>query len=390
MKFLESTTVKSNIMLRQIFNHKFIFIAAILLILICSNSLQIHAKKSEDLTTDVVLLGLDGISYDVMTEMYNGGYFRSFHAPIPMIATFPSISDPNWAQLVNVPPEESYTKAHFYMKYQDSHGIGHEVGNVLKHLTSPPEYEKRFDYKAENFVEHFASVALMKESAQYWIDDLEKHLLEQTKPQSFRSAFIFSTDLLSHTSGKAEIIKYLKLVDEKLTDIQKKYVQKFSHKLDYIIVSDHGNYYTKPKHIDFKTPLEDAGWKWQTALNKPTDFAFVAPEIISFGAFYVLPGSEVKFATDISKVTGVHVALAVAKPNVIRVYYSTDQKSDQKSDQKTENITEITIDPDKQTVPMRLLRGKIPFIKLHCLKIKNLFRGMPIFKKLLITNFPTP
>jgi len=54
----------------------------------------------------ILLIGLDGISYQTLSKMHEGGYFREFSTHIPMVATFPSISDPNWATIRNVKPEK--------------------------------------------------------------------------------------------------------------------------------------------------------------------------------------------------------------------------------------------------------------------------------------------
>lgn len=333
------------------------------------------SSMAEDKKSDLVLIALDGIGYDTLTEMYSGGYFRNFQRPIQMIATFPSISDPNWAQLINAPIEEGYTKAHFNPNYKDKNGVGQEVGSVLKHLTAPPAYEKKFDYKADDFIEHVAGVALMRESAEYRIDDLQKSLLEKSKPKHLSTAFIFSTDLLSHTEGKQSIIRYLKKLDKKLLNLRSEYLKKFNRTLDFIIVSDHGNFFTKPKHIDFKKTLEKNNWFWKPSLNKTNEYAFVAPEIISFGAFYTLPGSEQKFALDISKVAGVHTALALEKENVIRVY------------NKGVNITEIEIDPKKETVSYKVIQGHDPFEQIQLFKNKKMTWD-EYFEKTLKTDYP--
>ncbi len=311
-------------------------------ILFLTIPLQSTAVKIQD--SDLLMVGFDGIGYETVMEMYRGGYFRDFQPPIPMVATFPSISDPNWAQIMSAPVEPSYTKAHFLMSYKDRNGVGKEVGNILKHITYTPAFEKKFNYKTESPLEHAMNVVWTKTTAHYWIDDLERTLLEQKNPKSPFSAFVVNTDFISHVSGKKETLKYLKFTEGKLKDLRKKYHEKFKRTLDFIIVSDHGNDWVEPKGIDLK-PLEKFGWHWNSQLAKPTEYAFVAPEIIAFGAFYVLPKQEKKFAQDLAKLKGIHVTLALEKENVINVYSKS-------------GATQISINPEKRKVGYKVLRGE--------------------------------
>src|SRR5262245_11826840 len=69
-----------------------------------------------------LLLALDGISFDHFKKMQEGGYFRSFKPVAPMVATFPSISDPNWAKIMRTPLEVSFTKEHFDQNLKDGKG----------------------------------------------------------------------------------------------------------------------------------------------------------------------------------------------------------------------------------------------------------------------------
>lgn len=335
-------------------------------------------SHSSDLpkSSDVLLLGFDGIGYETVMEMHRGGYFRAFERPIPMVASFPSISDPNWAHIMNTPVEPGYTKAHFFMGFKDKNGTGKEVGNVLKHITYTPGYEKKFDYKSASTLEHVMNVMWIKTTAHYWIDDLEKTLLDQKNPKSVYSAFVINTDFLSHVSGKKEILKYLKFVDEKVKDVRAKYLKKFGRTLDVVVVSDHGNEWVESKGIDLKS-LEQKDWHWNSKLSKNSDFAFVAPEIIAFGAFYVLPKQENKFAQELAKVKGVHVALALEKENVINVY-------------SKKGVTQVTADPVKRTVAYKVVSGEDPLEQINLFK-KRKSAEMPwdeYFYNSQSTNYP--
>src|SRR4051812_49296828 len=87
-----------------------------------------HSLDSNHPPTTLVL-GLDGVGYYVFKKLQDGGHFRNFRSVSPMLASFPSISDPNWALIVKAPPEESFTKEHFDTK------SGSVVGSLLDHLS---------------------------------------------------------------------------------------------------------------------------------------------------------------------------------------------------------------------------------------------------------------
>jgi len=148
-----------------------------------------------------LILNLDGIGYDIFKQMQDGGYFRNFKRPSPMLATFPSISDPNWARLFKVPVEKGYTKAYFDPQLKTKDGKGKIIGGLIHHLSHMPEYEKIFHLKPEGFFQNSMSILFMETSTMYWMDTIEKELFEIRDTESYL-AFIMNTDLIAHTQGK--------------------------------------------------------------------------------------------------------------------------------------------------------------------------------------------
>lgn len=330
------------------------------------------AKKNRS----ILLLALDGIGYDTILKMFDGGYFRQFQRPIPMVASFPSISDPNWAHILGVPVEKSYTKGHFEFSKNADGSFGKEVGNLITHLTTPPHYEKKFDFKAEGFLQHLATMAWSETTTLYWTDSISRKLLENSKnPPSLYKAFIISTDIVSHTHGEEQILEYLKALDRRLKKLQKSFEEKYKRPLDIVMVSDHGNFFQKPKAIEFEETLKKNGFQLKKALRDKNDYAFVASEIIAFGAFYTLPGQELLLAKDFAQVPHVHVALAKEKENVLHVYSSIGQSL-------------ITINPIKKTVSYQLLSGKDPFDQIDLFKKKNSLLWQDYFYKTLNHQYP--
>jgi hypothetical protein len=336
----------------------------------------INSTRSKNSNHYILLLGLDGISYQTAIKMHENGMFREFQRPIPMVATFPSISDPNWAHLVNAPIEKGFTKAGFDIEKNQ------EYGNLIDHLTAPPQYEKKFDFKAEGVFEHLMSMTWTETSALFWTDSLLRYLLEpkNIKDKKITKAFIVNTDIISHVGGEKNVTQYLKALDSKIKKLQSDFKKEYSKNLEIVIVSDHGNHFQTPKSIDYKTALEKHGFFHKPTLEKSgkekTDYTFVAPEIISFGAFYTLPGSEQKLAQSFTDISGVHVALAVGdKKNSILVY-------------SKKGSTEITIDPKNKKVSYKLISGMDPFDQIELFKSKTNLNFDEYFYKTLNSPYP--
>lgn len=337
------------------------FFRTVQLLLVLSVLSCVSAQKSAlSLPPRQLVLGLDGVGYQTMSRLYEGGYFREFFPPSPMVASFPSISDPNWALLMDAPLPESFTKAYFNSKRVTSTGVGAPEGSLLNHLTSPPAYEAGFDFKAEGAFQHLAIMTWTQTSALVWLDKLEKQILESKDKETY-FAFIMNTDILAHVQGEKGLLEFLSHVDKQLRRIKQRILEKHGFELEITIVSDHGNHWVKPKDIDFESVLKSGGWEWQDTLAKPKDYGYVAPEIIAFAAFYTLPGQEESFAKRLSYIKDIEVSAFLSGPNQIDFY-----------NDKERNQVRITVDPKTQTVSYRVLKGHDPLDQERFFKNKSI------------------
>ncbi len=337
----------------------------------------IHAYGAETKNPHTLIVGLDGISYQTVLKMHQSGHFKKFQKPIPMVATFPSISDPNWAHILRAPVENNYTRAGFEMTKNSDGTIGKEFGTIIDHLTKPPQFEKKFDYKAEGFFEHLMTMALSETSAFLWTESLLRYLLnpKNLKNKNTTKAFIINTDIISHVGGENKVIEYLKTLDNKIEALKVNFKETHGRNLKVVLVSDHGNHFKKPTAIDYKKPLEEKGYFQRSSLKEKTDYAFVAPEIISFGAFYTLPGAEASFAKEMANVKGVHVALILNSPNTIHVFSKS-------------GMSRINVNPTKKTIAYEVLSGDDPFNHIRYFKNKKQLTWSEYFKISFESDYP--
>lgn len=306
----------------------------------------------------ILFLGLDGIGFTQFKKMQEGGYFRAFRPVSQMVASFPSISDPNWSKITRTPSEKSFTREHFDKAADD--GKGQVVGGLIDHVFYPPRYESYFDFKPEGAVQHLASMTYAETTGLYWLDVLQKRLFE-TQGKKVFTAFIVNTDFIAHTKGQAGIFRYLAELDKKINHLRDKYKEKFGQELEVILTSDHGNAFLRPKAVNAGFVLNEDGWKVRKNLQDNKDVVYVVPEILSFAPFFVKPNQESSLAKTLSRAEGVHVSFFLSSPNSVD-FYSNGTKISPK------NQSRVTLDIKNHKLTYKILKGKDPFHQIQFFK----------------------
>lgn len=323
----------------------------------------------------ILLIGLDGVGFDVFKKLQTGGHFREFEPVAPMVATFPSISDPNWARLLGVPIEVSYTKEHFDWDKTHADGSrGHIIGGLIDQVQSPPRYEHFFDFKPEGFVAHLASIAWSVTTSVYWLNTLEKEFFASDKSRDFK-AFILNTDMIAHTKGEKSIMEFLNLLEERIKRIRARHLKERGQPLEVILVSDHGNAFLSPKPILPAQSLEQLGWDVRDRLKSKRDVAFVFPEILSFAALYCMEESRPQLASDMAKIEGVQSAFYLAAPNTIEFH-------------SLGGVTRAVVDPNSKSIRYELVRGQDPFGHYPLFAKKKTLSFHEYFEATLDTAYP--
>jgi hypothetical protein len=169
-------------------------------------------------------------------------------------------------------------------------------------------------------------------------------------------------------------MNYLKELDKRLRTVKEKFDDKYDKTLEFIMVSDHGNYYEAPKAIEFEKVLKEKGFHLKKTLKEKKDYAFDASEIIAFAPFYALPKQEIPLAKALAQVPHIHVALVHEKNKVLVFSHHGE--------------SEIAINKAKQTVSYRVLLGKDPFDQIQFFKKKKTLSWQEYFFKTLETPFP--
>ncbi len=325
---------------------------------------------------NILVIGLDGVSFSTFKKLQDGGHFRNFNTVAPMIASFPSISDPNWDSLLGLGPEPGYTKAFFDPTIKTSEGVGQKNGSILAHLSKEPEYERAVDFKADGAFEHLSTFIWTGTTGRYWLESLERDFLNfSKKDRKIYFALLINSDLLSHVEGELPLMQFLSEIEKRVESIQEKYFALYHRALEVVLVSDHGNGYFNPQDIDFQKPLEALGWKFKDTLSDPKDVAFFVPEILSFGAFYCLPTSSRRLALDFSKVNQIQSSI-----------YDDGRKIHIISDGGL-NETVFSYDIVRKVLTYALVRGHDPLNQSGLFKKKKLSEK-DYFQKTMDLEYP--
>lgn len=325
-----------------------------LIVLLLTFACSVPQKRG--VVPSTLVVGVDGVSYQTFKKMQDGGYFKAFNRAAPMVATFPSISDPNWTRLMGLPPEQCYTKACFDPSIKTPTGFGKETGNLMSHVAEHPRYEQVMDFHPNGALEHISMIIWTETTAKFWLQSLKKNVLQARGEKEYFALFI-NSDLIAHTSGEKGQMQFLQKLDAEINGLLRDYYKKFHRKLEVVIVSDHGNFYTEPIDVPFESFLEETGWKLADTISGPKDVGFFVPEILSFGAFHTQPKSRHKLAQDLSKVQNIHLTSTVNDQGSIDVY----------SDHNKGHAL-ITINETQKTVMYEVKKGKDPLEHAHLFK----------------------
>jgi hypothetical protein len=307
-----------------------------------------------------LVLGIDGISYVTFKKMQDGGHFRNFGPVSPMYASFPSISDPNWTKLYNLPLEPGFTKAFFDPSIKTPQGVGSENGGLTSHITRHPKYEDVSDFRLDGAWEHLSMLIWTETTALYWLESLEKKFFDFRGRDTY-FALIINSDILSHTEGETNVMKYLEKIEERIEKIQGHYRELYDQDLEVVLVSDHGNSFLTGQDVPYEASLAKAGWNFSPTISGPRDIGHYVPEILSFGVFYCQPKSARELALSLAKTAHVQTAFYAESPEDIRAIGLQGLGE-----------AKIIMDPVKNTVDYKILRGTDP------LKQAKYFKNGPI------------
>lgn len=199
---------------------------------------------------------LDGVPFDVIHRMYNQGAFRLFHAPVPLISCYPSMTDLALAEAFEVGPCLGFEALYFdrnAQKLSDGNGVYMSGANA--------PWTRLVDYRCSTFWD--TRVYLSPRS-------VFEHEMRQIAA-TFREidggeaiCYSVGTAGLGTRGGESAIVDYLKTVDRLCEEI----VHRRRGRVKISLFADHGHNLTRCRRVSFRKPIEKAGYRWAKSMTQ--------------------------------------------------------------------------------------------------------------------------
>ena len=356
----------------------FNFVSLILIaFLLMTSSQRVQAETADaqcanSLTVPHLVIGIDGVSYDTFNKSLASGHFTYLNSVVPMISSFPSISDPNWSRMLGAPLIESYTMEHFSPNIPTRRGMGKKVGGLYLGLNPPLDYFKIFDNQL-TVIDRLAMYTFVETSARSFIRRVirDYHRVSPSAP-SYK-VLLESPDVIAHLRDEEGVLNFLKYLDHQLVQLIHQIQDTYNRTPPITFLSDHGNAFVDTKYIQYERHLKDKGWNLASTLASDDDVAIVLSEILSFGAFYTKPDKPdiaIDLAQDMRDMKGADIVAASPGPHTVVIF-------------KQQEEAVIYIDPSSSKVTYTPTNG-------DPLKQKHLFQGGPLdFEDYLFKSYGT-
>lgn len=305
-------------------------------------------ERMSDISPDGVpqrlVLAVDGIPYDVFTELQEQGYFADFHPAARMVSTFPSLSDVAFAAIGGSEPPDGYQ----YMRFDAEQNK--VVGNTLGALSGRIRPSMAADTRGHSSV--YRMIGYM---AAYHVTLRETHRIGRealgSRKQTF-VAYLEESDALLHVGGRRGAKKFLIKLDAFLQDLQARVHERTGRELLVDIVSDHGSTMVKGKVVPVERLLRDCGFRRRHRIEQPYDVAYTLAGIIGSVAITASSEHAEEAARCLAVADGVDL-VAVDRGNAVGILTSDGEAEVRLADGAPESYEYKALRGD----PLGLLRG---------------------------------
>lgn len=242
--------------------------------------------------TEKLVLILDGVPYDTISELWGRGFFKIFHRPSRLIAPFPSMTNVSAAAMLGAEPPDGYESLYFDRTSNEMAGGAKTY--LRKRAIKPADYHSMLDYVEPRAYE-FAVYGFPE---RIYRADLRRFFLAYAGSQkrTFK-AFLKSTDGLAHVGGKQRLEAALIELDRLLSKI---YADR-NGKLDITIFSDHGNSFTRCRRVDLKGHLGRHGFRVADRLDGEDAVVIPGFGLVGYAAIYAAPAARRRLAETIAQ-----------------------------------------------------------------------------------------
>ncbi len=253
----------------------------------------------------MLILVMDGVGYDLAADMHRKGELKNFHAPAPLIVAFPSDTNPALVEMLaplGAAPAAGYEDYYFDPAANEMRGgVFHRFS---RKTFVESNYRDLFDYHPHPVrmtIEYAVPVLGPAINGSVNLARIREEFRKSSEPVFL--AYFDASDTAAHVAGRWLVRGQLRSVDRWVGDLRRQ------HKVEVVILSDHGNDHRWLRRTDLAPALRRAGFKIRGSLKD--DRSVVLPQfgLISNAVLYTAAGREAAAAEAVLKAKGVDLAV---------------------------------------------------------------------------------
>jgi hypothetical protein len=263
-----------------------------------------------------LILALDGVSYRTVVAAKEQGAFAGWQQPVPMVSTFPSVTNVAFTALFHrfgAEPAEGYEVSHF--SRHENEVVGGSLIGYQQRLNS---WRDQFHLTCRAIGCKLAAYTSPRRVSRNELVETEHMLLDSSGDVLL--AHIGATDALIHIRGEDAAIRLLHEIDSWLAELKRRHLAECDRPLRVVILSDHGNSDTKIRMSSgIRRRLRKEGLNVVSHLGGPDDVVAPTFGLVSYGALFLQPGRAERAARAVVDHFSVDLAAWLSDENEISV-----------------------------------------------------------------------
>ena len=246
---------------------------------------QAHPKK--------ILIGLDGVPYSLMKELYDQGYFQMFRPPSRLFSVLPAITEMFLTEFLGVRYPSGYGLSYF-------NKTSNRLEGSLLHGDEIAIWDDIYDYISP--IPDKGLFYMLPKTGTADVRALKRVIRRLYDKQDFLMLHLDATDSLCHKFGGEELAALLKKFDLGLQEIY----HEFQGNMEIILYSDHGNNLVESDRIAIEDFLTDQGFQMRSdGVYDQGDIYILATGLINAAYLYTHAETEPKIAESLKGLDGV-------------------------------------------------------------------------------------
>lgn len=254
-------------------------------------------KPRQTAHTKKILIGLDGVPFSLMEELYEEGYFQMFTSPSRLISVLPAITEMFLTEFLNVRYPSGYGLSYFNKELNQLEGS-------LLHGDEIAIWDDIYDYISPLLDKGLFYIVPATGPAD--VRSLKRVIRRLYHEQDFIMMHLDATDSICHKYGRGRLESLLKKIDLGLQEIY----HEFEGDFEIILYSDHGNNFVKSSRIPIEDYLTAQGFHMRgDGVYEQDDIFILATGLINAAYLYTNPETESKIAESLKGLEGVLFSL---------------------------------------------------------------------------------